>query len=193
MLIVLTALAFLFLGRELALRLWRDELPGIYEFSTYAATIGLCVWLATLWAIALLHVMYEPVLLARSFVALGLAFWLALTRGFAPPPPAWRERAMLAFAAAWVVFALWRGWLLPPVSHDALAYHLPKAVLWARAGGYTWLSFLDARIRNIPANYEMLLSETIVLQHRDTITEWISTLFYARFVIACGAVAERWW
>lgn len=193
MLIVLTALAFLFLGRELALRLWRDDIPGIYEFITYATTIGVCVWLATLWVIALLHVMYEPVLLARTFVALGLAFWLALTRSFAPPSPAWRERALLLFVVVWVLFALWRGWLLPPVSHDALAYHLPKAVFWARAGGYQWLSLLDARIRNIPANYEMLLSETIVLQHRDTITEWISIIFYARFAIACGAIAERWW
>ena len=193
MLIVLTALAFLFLGRELALRLWRDEIPPFYEFTTYSATIGVCLWLATLWATALLRVMYEPVLIARTCVVFGLALWLALTRPFGPPSPAWRERALLGFVLIWVVFILWRGWLLPPVSHDALAYHLPKAVLFARAGGYQWLSFLDARIRNIPANYEMLLAETIVLQHRDTITEWISVLFYVRFVMAAAALAERWW
>ena len=193
MLIVLTALAFFFLGRELALRLWRDELPPFYEFTTYSTTIGVCLWLASLWAVALLHLMYEPVLLARTCVAFGLALWLALTRPFGPPSPVWREMGLLVFVLIWVVFILWRGWLLPPVSHDALAYHLPKAVLFARAGGYQWLSFLDARIRNIPANYEMLLAETIVLQHRDTITEWISVIFYVLFVVASAALAERWW
>ena len=100
---------------------------------------------------------------------------------------------LLLFILAWVFFILWRGWLLPPVSHDALAYHLPKAVLFARAHGYEPLSYLDARIRNIPSSYEMLLAENIVLQHRDTITEWISTLFYVLFVIASAAIAERWW
>ncbi len=193
MLIVLTALAFLFLGREVALRLWEDDRPPFYELATYAATIGVCAWLASLWAIALLHWMYEPVLIARTCVALGLAIWWAITRRTGSSPFAAKEKALLIFVAAWVIFILWRGWLLPPVSHDALAYHLPKAVLFARAGGYRWLSFLDARIRNIPANYEMLLAENIVLQHRDTITEWISTLFYVLFVFGTAAVAERWW
>lgn len=194
MLLVLTAFAFLFLGRELALRLWRDELPGRYELTTYATAIGICLWLASLWAIALLQAMYEPVLVARTLVALGMGLWLALTRRVAPPSTALRERALVvALVALWVLFILWRGWLLPPVTHDALAYHLPKAVLWARAGGYRWLSFLDVHIRNLPSNYEMLLSETIVLQHRDTITEWISTLFYVLFAISCAAIAERWW
>lgn len=193
MLIVLTALAFLFLGREIALRLWEDDRPSFYEFTTYATAIGMCAWLASLWAIALLHWMVEPVLIARTCVALGLAAWWAITRRAGPPPGATRDRALLIFVGAWVLFILWRGWLLPPVSHDALAYHLPKAVLFARAGGYRWFSFLDARIRNIPANYEMLLAENIVLQHRDTITEWISTLFYVLFVFGTAAIAERWW
>ncbi|MGZ8853073.1 MAG: hypothetical protein ACXW2X_06730, partial [Thermoanaerobaculia bacterium] len=138
--------------------------------------------------------MTEPVLLVRSAVALVGAGYMALTR---PSATLSRKRArallLLLFILAWVVFILWRGWLLPPVSHDALAYHLPKAVLFARAHGYEPLSYLDARIRNIPENYEMLLAENIVLQHRDTITEWTSALFYVLFVIASAAIAERWW
>ena len=192
MLLVLTAFAFLFLGRELALRWWRDQPLGFYEAATYSAVIGVCLWLSSLWVLALLHLMTEPVLLVRSAVALLAAGYLALTRPSATLSRT-RERALLLFILAWVVFILWRGWLLPPVSHDALAYHLPKAVLFARAHGYEPLSYLDARIRNIPASYEMLLAENIVLQHRDTITEWISTLFYVLFVIASAAIAERWW
>jgi hypothetical protein len=191
MLLVLTALAFLLLGRELSLRWWRD-LP-VYEFWTYAGAIGMCLWLASVWIAALLHVMTPAVMVGRSIVALIIAIGLTLTRRSAPPSPAGRERALLAFVLIWIAFILWRGWLLPPVSHDALAYHLPKAVLYERAAGFEGLSFLDPRISTIPANYEMLLADAIVLQHRDTITEWISALFYALFVIASAAIAERWW
>jgi hypothetical protein len=189
-LLVLTAFTFLFLGRELSLRWWRDDTLPFYESSTYAAVTGVSLWLASLWVLALLHLINEPVLLVRTAIALFIAMGLALTRPSATLSQ--RERALLVIAP-WVIFILWRGWLLPPVTHDALAYHLPKAVLFARAAGYEYLSFLDPRIRNIPANYEMLLTEAIILQHRDTITEWISTLFYVLFVLSCGAIAERWW
>ncbi|HSP14820.1 MAG TPA: hypothetical protein VLV78_08720 [Thermoanaerobaculia bacterium] len=191
MLLVLTALAFLLLGRELSLRWWRD-LP-FYEFWTYAGAIGVCLWLASVWIAALLHVMTVPVMVGRTFLVFVVAVWLTFTRRFAPPPSAGRERALLAFVLLWIVFILWRGWLLPPVSHDALAYHLPKAVFYARAAGFEPLSFLDPRISTIPANYEMLLADAIVLQQRDRETEWISTLFYALFVLASAAMAERWW
>ncbi len=193
MLLVLTALAFLLLGRELSLRWWREETPSFFELWTYASATGMCLWLATVWVAALLHVMTEPVMVGRTFLVFVIAVALTLTRRFAQPSPASRERALLAFVLVWIAFILWRGWLLPPVSHDALAYHLPKGVLFARAAGFDPLSFLDPRISTIPANYEMLLADAIVLQHRDTITEWISTLFYALFVIASGAIAERWW
>ena len=193
MLLVLTILSFLLLGRELLLRWWGADSPPFYEFWTVAGVIGTCLWLATVWIAAVLHVMTPAFMVARTLVVFVVAVFLTLTRRSAPPSPAGRERALLGFVLLWVAFILWRGWLLPPVSHDALAYHLPKAVLYARAGGFEPLTFLDPRIGTIPANYEMLLADAVVLQHRDTITEWISTLFYALFVIACGAVAERWW
>ncbi|MGZ8797727.1 MAG: hypothetical protein ACXW2F_10290, partial [Thermoanaerobaculia bacterium] len=66
MLLVLTVFVFLFLGRELALRWWRDDAPGFYESATYAAVIGVCLWLSSLWVLALLHLMTEPFLVART-------------------------------------------------------------------------------------------------------------------------------
>jgi hypothetical protein len=191
MLLVLTALAFLLLGRELTLRWWRD-LP-FYEFWTYAGAIGMSLWLASVWVAALLHAMTRPVMAGRSFAMLiGAIAWSA-ARPRAANGGRGRPPLHLVVLLLWIGFIMWRGWLLPPVSHDALAYHLPKAVLFERAAGFEPLSFLDPRVSTIPANYEMLLADAIVLQQRDTITEWISTLFYALFVIACAGMAERWW
>ncbi len=193
MLLVLTAFAFLLLGRELSIRWWRDQPIPLYESMTYTAVIGLTAWLASLWSIALLHAMTEAVLVGRTVAALVVGVALAVKRGARRIEWNTFTVAVWSVIAMWIVFILWRGWLLPPVSHDALAYHLPKAVLFARARGYEFLSFLDPHLSTIPANYEMQLSEAIVLAHRDTITEWISTLYYVLFVIASAAIAERWW
>ena len=203
MLIALTALVFLLLGREIALRLGDtlDEITPI-ERVCYASVIGLAGWLATLWAAALLHVMTREVLLARTAVAAAataLLWWrrrtpIHLSRELHIAP-----RTLLILAVGllpiilWSGFMLWRGMVLPPDSYDALAYHLPKAVLYARAHGYAYFSFLDPRLRNIPANYELLLSETMILQRTDQLTEWVSTLFYVLFVVAGAALTQRWW
>ena len=193
MLLVLTVVAFLFLGREIALRWWPVESAGPYERTTYAAAIGIVLWLATLWILALLHLMSLPVLAGRTALAAMLAILLAVRRKRETHTTDWRAVALWLVVVPWVAFAVWRGWLIPPVNHDALAYHLPKAVLFARAGGFEPLSNLDARIARIPANYELLLAEAVVLQQRDTVTEWLSTIFYLLFAIAAAALAERWW
>ncbi|HVS32429.1 MAG TPA: hypothetical protein VMS98_13375 [Thermoanaerobaculia bacterium] len=193
MLIVLTALAFLFLGRELSLRWWRDEPLPFYERATCAAVIGLTIWLASLWALALLHLMTRWALLGRTAVVLIIAIVLFARRRRVAMPADWREKALWLVVVPWVIFMAWRGWLLPPVNHDALAYHLPKAVLFERAAGWDRLGYLDARIASIPANYEMLLAESVAIDRRDTLTEWFSTLFYVLFAFAAGAIAERWW
>jgi hypothetical protein len=193
LLAVFTILTFLALGREIALRWWPSGAAGPYERATFAAVLGLSLWLASLWLLALFHVMTPALLLARTAAALIVAVVLALHRRPILARPRWRDHGLWLSLAPWAVFAAWKGWLLPPVNHDALAYHLPKAVLFARAGGFDSLSYLDARIATIPANYEMLLAEVIALQQRDTITEWISLLFHLLFAAAAAAVAERWW
>ena len=132
-------------------------------------------------------------LLGRTAVALILAVFLFVRRRSASLPVDWREKALWIVVVPWVLFIGWRGWLLPPVNHDALAYHLPKAVLFERAAGWDRLAYLDARIASIPANYEMLLAESVALDHQDTVTEWFSTLFLILFAIASAAIAERWW
>ncbi len=193
MLIVLTALAFFFLGRELSLRWWRDEPVPFYERVTYASVVALTLWLASLWTLALLHAMTQWLLLARTAVVLLAAIVLFAKRRTRPTQADWREKALWLVVIPWLAFIAWRGWLLPPVNHDALAYHLPKAVLFERAAGWDDLAYLGAHIATIPANYEMLLAETVALERADTLTEWFSTLFYILFAVASAAMAERWW
>jgi hypothetical protein len=202
MLVAFTALVFLLLGRELSIRLFPGDEASPIERACYAGVIGIALWLSTLWIAALLHVMVKGVLLARTAVAAVAVIVLVVRRSprltfgtqirVAPA-----TLIVLAFGILpvllWCEFALWRGLILPPVSHDALAYHLPKAVLYVRAHGYDYFDFLDARIRNIPANYELLLSETMLLTGRDELTEWWSTFFYAFWVMCAAALAQRWW
>jgi hypothetical protein len=200
MLTILTAAAFFLLARELCVRIWPDDL-GPLERACFTSTIAMSAWLASLWLLGLPEVMTRATLLARTIVVAAVAVFLAFRRG--------REQALrrvlgdrlvqvviaLSFLplVAWLVFILWRGFVLPPLSHDVLSYHLPKAVFFVRAHGYEYLSFLDARIRNIPANYEMLLADMLALDGSDTITEWVSTLFYVLFALSGGALVERWW
>jgi hypothetical protein len=112
------------------------------------------------------------------------AFHLAIFRGV--------SLAMLPFVL-WIVFILWRGAIVPPLSHDALSYHLPKAVMILRAHGYQTFQAADQRIVTLPANYELLLADVLILSGTDRLTEWLSTIAYLAMLILTGAFAERWW
>ena len=82
---------------------------------------------------------------------------------------------------------------MPPLSHDALSYHLPKAVMVMRANGYETFHAADQRIASLPANYELLLADVLILSDTDGVTEWLSTIAYLAMLILTGAFAERWW
>lgn len=187
MLLVLTIAAAVWLGYELAVR---------YVDRSWAAAllVGSSIWIATVWAAALLHVLNRPVLIARTLLMLAAAIVLFRRRAFVKPA---FDRAYVLPAIpllAWIGFVLWRTSLTPPLTHDALAYHLPRAVLWMRAGGFTWLDLsFDPRVRLLPANYEMLLADAMLLGGSDRLTEWVAVFFFIAFVAVCGALARRWW
>lgn len=191
MLVLITVAAFVWLGRELSMRWWSEEV-GPFERACYAATIGIAGWVGSLWILAILHLVTMPVLLARTAFVIAVALRFGWTRSAPQTRDAVVWIAAIPFVL-WLSFILYRGAILPPVSHDALAYHLPKAVLYARAGGYDALNGLDPRIRRIPANYELLLTDAIVTDRTDRWTEWLSALFYLLFALAAAALAERWW
>lgn len=96
--------------------------------------------------------------------------------------------------AGWLAFLLWRAYILPIGSADALIYHMPRAVMFWRAGGYAWFPNVpDFRINGVAANYELLLADVLAVQGRDTIAEWTSILFFVLLLIVSTALARRWW
>jgi len=198
MVILITALALLAIGTEIACRVWGDA--GPLERATVASVISAALWLGSTWVLALSHQLTMTALVVRAAIVTIIAIVMLARRlrgvSFNVPIDK-RAFAIVAIAAlpflVWTEFMFWRGAIVPPLSHDALSYHLPRAVLFARSDGFRYLTELEARERNIPANYEMLLAEFVVTQHSDTYTEWPSTVLYVLFVIACGALMERWW
>jgi hypothetical protein len=197
-LIAITMLAFVGLGYELALRSKRGN--GPFERACGAVSIGASLWIATVWLVALLHHLDRPTLILRTVAvaAAAIALFLLRTRGRLASHEIPRETVLTFLIpaspiAAWVAWVLWRSTLIPPLSHDALAYHLPRAVLWMREHAFAFLNLpVDVRMRVLPANYELLLADVMLLGNGDALTEWVSVFFYLAFVIACAAVAERW-
>ena len=192
------AAAFLLTGHEVCRRFWPDAL-GPFERASYTTLIAILLWLGSLWITAIFGIMTAPVLAGRAIVVAlaGIILWWRRRSRRTVARPALRPgiAATILLVAVpltlWGVFILWRGSIVPPASHDALAHHLPKAVLFARAAGYESFDFLDARIRKIPANYELMLAEAILLDRSDDLTEWFSLLFYLMFGIASAAIAAR--
>lgn len=192
MLLALTALAFVWLGYEVAIR--RARAAGAWALGNAAVTIGSALWIASVWLPALLHRLDRPTMLLRTVAVIGVVVFLFLRRTRGGIAVTGMGLACLAPIMAWIVFVLWRSAIVPPLSHDALAYHLPRAVLWIREHAFTLLDLpVDPRMRILPANYELLLADAILLGGGDALTEWISVFFYVAFLIAAGALAERWW
>jgi hypothetical protein len=205
--------AALVAGVGLSRLLWslepRAEAPGPFERALSVGLLSVASWVASNWALAL-----TSHLTARGLVVSGVAmagigsvliarFRKAATdarESAARPVEGARGRVTAAVlglalspAVLWVLFILWRGWILPVLSEDGLIYHMPKAVYLMRAGGFRFFDATDLRISCFPANYELLLSDFLILTGTDRATEWIATLAYVLFMLAAAALAERWW
>ena len=156
-----------------------------------AAAAGAMLWFAINWLLALTHALTQATL---SFAAIMfvIAALLMVARGVRLPKPDRFALVACVPIALWIVYVLWRGMVLPPDNHDVLAYHLPKAVFIAQSHGYGYFVTGDPRVTVLPANYELLLSDILILTGTDHITEWLGTVFYILFLIATGAAIERW-
>ena len=183
---VLTAAAVFFCGLAVSDRLWGDTDVRPAERVLSGAVLGIAVWLAANWTLALAHLLYKSALIgvaaAMAVVALALRPRLPL-----------RASPLVIPIVLWTLFALWKGAVLPPQTHDALAYHLPKAAMIAQAHGFEHFAASDVRITNLPANYEMLVADVFVMTGNDALTEWLGTLSFLVFLCATAAMAERWW
>ena len=199
MLFVFTAISFLVLGHEISVRLWRGSDPSLSaaERVVSAATAALALWIGTLWLVSLAGLLTPAILAGRNIVvtASAAALWIARFRARDGRQRRSIPRATIVLVPliVWIFFSLWRGWVVPPLSHDALSYHLPKSVLYARSERYDPLPEFPARARNLPVNYELLIADVIVMAGDDQVTEWPSILFYLFYCAGAAALARRWW
>jgi hypothetical protein len=171
---------------------------GVLEMLTAGILVGICGWLALNWVLALTHTLHANalwtavILLFIAAAAITVPRAKVLTQIELSREQGWT--LLLLFPLfLWIVFILWRGTILPPASHDVLAYHLPKAVLLARAEGFELFFAPDPRISRFPFNYELLLANILILGKSDRLTEWIGTASYLMLLIATAAIARRWW
>jgi hypothetical protein len=190
--IVITIVAFLAIGYAIARRCAFDE-EAVFERWCAAFTIASALWVASGWAAALTGQLTAPVMIVRTTVVavIGVIAIHRLQRTKIRPP-----LYLLATVPVigWIAFVVWRSGIVPPLTHDALAYHLPRAVLWIREHGFAHLDLpVDARMRILPANYEILLADAILVGNGDAYTELLGVFFYVAFLCACGALMERWW
>ena len=177
-----------------------EQLRGPFERVTWAGLFGLGSWTAACWLLALAHQLSRAGVgmtgLAALVVGLGLIFRekhagaraLSLTR------TATLVWGLLGLALLlFTVLVLWRGAVMPVSNNDALAYHLPKAVVLVQEHGYRLFVSPDARLSTWPANYELLLSSILLLDGGDSHVAWLGTVCFFLFLAAAGAVAERTW
>jgi len=190
--IVLVGAAFFYLGAQLAARFHDSTELTSLERASSTALLGSSIWIAVNWLLSVPHWLTRPALLSIAVVAVVVA--VILRR---PATGRTRPSATLLFLlplGGWLAFLLWRAWILPIGSADALIYHMPRAVMLWRAGGYAWFPNVpDVRINGVAANYELLIADVLAIQKSDTIAEWISILFFVLLLIVSTALARRWW
>jgi hypothetical protein len=215
--IVLYALAGLLLGLAGALSLRSGPVRGArplegasaasatcLDTASAAIVLALGVWVATSWVLALAGALTAGSLAAASAIeTVGAVVLLVrarpLLRDLGAPLRELLSLGSLAALAAllpvvlWIVFAGWRGTVLPPYNHDALAYHLPKAVLLLKAKGFHVFDVPEARIATWPWNYELLLADLMLLRGDDHATALLSVFVYVGFVVIAARTAAAWW
>jgi hypothetical protein len=172
----------------------------LFEGAAATAIVTFGVWVATSWALALTGHLTAAALAAAGALELAAGGAALVRQGvdlreYAMPRTAVLVASGFALlpAVLWTAFVFWRGTVLPVYNHDALAYHLPKAVLLARAGGYQAFDVPEPRIATWPCDYELLLADTIALTGGDAWTASVGTLAYVVFTLETAWVAAAWW
>jgi len=130
------------------------------ERLTAAAVAGAMLWLGVNWLLALTHTLTRASLLIAA-VACMIAALILIRRNFALPRAGVFALIVCLPIVLWIAYVLWRGFVLPPDNHDALAYHFPKAVFMAETHGYGYFVTADPRVTVLPANYELLLTDIL--------------------------------
>jgi hypothetical protein len=171
-------------------RRFDPDAPPLERFVA-GALLGVILWLAANWVLAITFTLTR-----RNLLVVAGLFVVGACASLRRPPRISLRPATLVAAlviTVWCAFVLWRGSVVPPASHDVLTYHLPKALMIARAHGYARFDVPDLRIATFPSNYELLLADVLILSKSDRLTEWIGTGFYLLFLGVVALFARAWW
>ncbi len=178
-----------------------DDTLLLLDASASAFLLTFAVLVAESWALALAHVLVAPALLAASLVNLVAGVFVLLRVGaFKSRTFASGDRWTLVASAlvlapvlVWTAFVAWRGTILPVYNHDGLAYHLPRAVLLMNGHGFHPLDIAEPRIATWPCDFELLLSDTLILAGSDHFTAAIATISYVGLALFAARLAAGWW
>ena len=164
--------------------------------------LAFAVWIMASWALAIPHALGRNALAIAGgleLVAGALVMWrLGGLRSLSTSISISRPVAIGALVALtpvvlWTSFAAWRGTILPPYNHDALAYHYPRAVLIMQARGYDFFDLPEPRATTWPANFELLVADFLVLLRSDHGTALLGAASYVGVVLFSALVALEWW
>ncbi len=174
-----------------------------WERATWLGILGIALWLAQGWVLALCG-LFRPGALA-SASAILLTFVMAATWP-ATPPFSWRRSVsrlrapvspmmapVLGLVALWVAYSAAALMVLPVCNHDALSYHFPKAAWLATTGKFGLYASQDLRVTYFPDNYETLVATFLSFLHSDTSTGWITSGSLILYLATSFALFKRAW
>jgi hypothetical protein len=209
MMLLLFVLAGVALGAAIAAALFaaRGARPYSYEpaalLDSLAATaiLSLAVWVSTSWALAWVGLLRPwPLTFAAAVELVAATVWLARRRRGAgktyplgSPTVLAGTAIVLAPIVLWTAFVAWRGTVLPVYNHDALSYHMTKAVLLVKSGRFQIFDVPEERTASFPFNYELLLADTMTLTGGDEMCAAVSTFSYVVLAILAARIAAAFW
>ena len=177
-----------------------NDVTRLLDMATTTLLCAFATWVAIAWALSLAGLLTRGGLVAGSVVALaGGAALLYRSRGAKLEEyvlDGWGIAlgvVALAPAGLWLAFVAWRGTVLPVYSHDALAYHFPKAALLVQARGFHVFAVPEPRISSWPCDYELLVASVFLVTGSDALTAAISNLAFVGFLLVAARMASAWW
>jgi hypothetical protein len=176
-----------------------DVRGGLWEIVVRACIAALASWVGVSWVLALVGALVVPAVLACALVSgvTGVAVLVRIhrraERAAAESVSPWVLAVMLP-VAAWAIYATARSIWVPVENHDALAYHLPRAVLFLLDHGYRLhRDIVDGRLATWPADYELLMANILVLGQSDQGTVLIGIMSYLGLAAVGASLCTRWW
>jgi hypothetical protein len=181
------------------------QAPTRAERLIWAGIVGVAVWLAEGWVLALAGRFQAGPLLALAAAGL-VAAWAATkrhaSRVIGPSADVTAPvggRVALGVALPFVLAGLWVAYsaaalsVTPVSNHDALSYHFPKAAQLALTGAFDLYPSQDLRVTYYPGNYEMLVATFLVFLRSDTATGLITSGSLLLFLATGFALFKRVW